>query len=72
MCYNHLTNHLTKARLSELLDRKKMTFEEFAQLVEAPTHTLKAIENGDYDPPLSLAYKIAAALQIPVERLFTD
>jgi len=72
MCYDHLTSHLTKSRLAELLERNKMTIDEMARRIGASGETLKAIQDGRYDPPLSLAYKLAAALDIPVERLFDD
>ena len=72
MCYNHVANYMPKARLAELLDRANMTREELAKNLDVSAKTLSAIESGDYDPPLSFAYKLSAELQIPVERLFTD
>lgn len=72
MCYNHIANFMPKYRLGELLDRIGMTREELAKALNASPKTIAAIENGDYDPPLSFAYKLAAELKIPVERLFSD
>lgn len=72
MCYNHVTSVLTKSRLKELLGRNKMTEEHLAKLINVPTKTLKAIQDGRYDPPLSVAHKLAAALHVPVEKLFDD
>jgi putative transcriptional regulator len=72
MCYDHLTSHLTKSRIGELLERNKMTYEELAKLMNVPAGTLNAIQDGRYDPPLSVAYKLAAALNVPVEKLFDD
>ena len=72
MTYNHITSYMSKSRLGELLERNKMSRDELAKLVDASPKTISAIENGDYDPPLSFAYKLAAALNVPVEKLFTD
>jgi len=72
MCYNHVANYMHKSRLGELLDRAGITREELAKRLNASTKTIAAIEKGNYDPPLSFAYKLAAELKIPIERLFTD
>jgi len=72
MTYNHIANYMPKSRLGELLERNGMTRKELAKLLDASPKTIAAIEKGDYDPPLSFAYKLAAALEIPVERLFSD
>jgi putative transcriptional regulator len=72
MTYNHIANDLSQSRLAELLERSGVTREELAKLLNASPQTLAAIEKGNYDPPLSFAYKLAAALKIPVERLYSD
>lgn len=72
MCYDHVTSFLTKSRIGELLERNQMTFDELAKLIDAPPATLKAIQDGRYDPPLSVAHKLAAALHVPIEKLFDD
>jgi putative transcriptional regulator len=72
MTYNHIQPFMAKSRLAELLERSGVTRKELAQLLNTSAQTLKAIENGNYDPPLSFAYKLAAALKVPVERLFSD
>lgn len=72
MCYDHLVSNLTKARVDELLKRNNMTVDELGKLIKASPATLKAIQDGRYDPPLSVAHKLAAAFNIPVERLYDD
>lgn len=72
MCYDHVVSNLTKARVEELLTRNNMTEEELAKLINASPLTLKAIQDGRYDPPLSVAHKLAGAFNIPVEKLFDD
>jgi putative transcriptional regulator len=70
--YDHVSSILTKARIKELLKRNNMTREDLAKLTGATPKTLDAIESGKYDPPLSIAYKLAAALNVPVEDLYAD
>jgi len=70
--YDHVSNVLTKSRINELLQRSGTTREELAKLTGATPTTLQAIESGTYDPPLSMAYKIAAALNVPIEKLYED
>jgi len=70
--YNHITAHLTKSRLDELMKRSNVSREELAKLMAVSDETLKAISDGRYDPPLSIAYKLAAALKVPVEDLYED
>ncbi len=72
MCYDHITSHLTKSRIGELLERNNMTYDELAKLTDASSATLQAMQDGRYDPPLSVAHKLAAALKVPVEKLFDD
>jgi putative transcriptional regulator len=72
MTYNHISSFMPKTRLKELLARSGVTREELAKLLGASPRTLAAIEKGDYDPPLSVAYRLAAALKIPIERLYAD
>jgi DNA-binding XRE family transcriptional regulator len=72
MCYDHVTNHLTKSRINELMKRQNVGFEEVARRIQATPEMLQAIEDGRYDPPLSVAHKLAAALHVPVEKLFHD
>ncbi|MGO7450558.1 helix-turn-helix domain-containing protein [Rhizobium leguminosarum] len=72
MCYDHIVNHMTTSRIDELLKRNNTTIEEMARRIEATPEMLKAIQDGRYDPPLSVAHKLAAAFDVPVERLFDD
>ena len=72
MCYDHIVSHLSKSRLGELMEKAEVSREELAELVESTPKVLEAIEQGKYDPPLSISYKLAAALKVPVENLFED
>lgn len=72
MTYNHIQPFLTKHRLGELLDRAGMSRDDLAKFIETTPQVLEAIEDGKYDPPLSMAYKLAGALEVPVEDLYED
>lgn len=72
MTYDHVQASMTAARLSDLLTRNSMTRDELAAMADIPSTAIDAIDAGDYDPPLSVAYKLAAALNVPVEQLYSD
>lgn len=75
MLYNHIEAGFKPGRLQELLKRAPRdanTREELAKLVGCSKATLDAIEKGGYEPPLQLAFKLSAALKVPLEYLMSD
>lgn len=75
MCYDHITSVFSGTRLQELLRRAPddaNNREDLARLVGVSQETLRAIERGNYEPPLQLAYKLAAAFKVPLEHLLSD
>ena len=48
----------------------EMTQAELADRVGTTRQTIIAIEQGRYSPSLEVAFKIARALQVPLERAF--
>lgn len=44
--------------------------QELAERCQVSRQTINAIENGKYDPSLSLAFSLAHALEIQVDHLF--
>ncbi len=48
----------------------EMTQQDLADLVGATRQTIHAIEAGKYGPSLELAFKIAQALNRPLEQVF--
>lgn len=52
--------------------RKKLNYtqDELAFLCDVSRQTINSIENGKSTPNICLAYKIAIALDVPVEELF--
>jgi putative transcriptional regulator len=59
-----------KNRVRELRKDRKWTQEQFGDLLEVSRQTINSIENGRYDPSLTLALKIANLLGDSVERIF--
>ncbi len=49
---------------------KGISQEDLAKMCKVTRQTINAIENNKYDPTLSLAFKLAQALQVPVDKLF--
>jgi putative transcriptional regulator len=75
MLYDHIASFFNPNRLQELLKSAPddaNSREKLAKLVGCSLGTLNAIEKGVYEPPLQLAYKLAAAFKVPVESLFSD
>jgi putative transcriptional regulator len=44
---------------------------DLAKMCKVSRQTINAIENNKYDPTLSLAFKLAKALDVTVDELFT-
>jgi len=51
-------------------ERDEMTQEELATRAGVTRQTIIAIEAGKYAPSLMLAYRIAAALEVPLGEVF--
>ncbi len=59
-----------KNRVREMRKSRQWTQEEFGDLLEVSRQTINSIENGRYDPSLTLALKIARLLDESVEGIF--
>ncbi len=59
-----------KNRVREMRKRRQWTQEEMGDLLEVSRQTINSIENGRYDPSLTLALKIAKLLDESVEGVF--
>jgi len=49
---------------------QNLTQAELAERLAVSLRTLRAMENGFYDPSITLAFRAARALNRPVEELF--
>lgn len=59
-----------KNRVREMRKSRRWTQEELGDLLEVSRQTINSIENGRYDPSLTLALKIAKLLDESVEGIF--
>jgi putative transcriptional regulator len=57
-------------RLAEIRKARGMTQEQLADILSVSRQTIGSIENGRYNPSLSLAFKIARLFQLPIEEVF--
>ena len=58
-------------RLKELRARLGVNQQEMGRLVGASRQTISQIERGDYSPSVTLALKLARALNVTVEEIFS-
>lgn len=58
-------------RLKELRAKHELTQEDLAKQVGVTRQTIISIEKGEYIPSLLLGMKLARALEITIEQLFT-
>jgi putative transcriptional regulator len=59
-----------KTRIKELRARMGYTQADLAKLVGVRRETISFVENGEYNPSLLLAVRIATAFSEPVEEVF--
>ncbi len=59
-----------KNRLEELRKRLDIRQEELAAALEVSRQTIGSIENGRYNPSITLAFKIARYFKMSIEEIF--
>lgn len=59
-----------KNQIRDLRREQGLSQEELARRCGVSRQTINAIENNKYDPTLSLAFRLAAELQLTVDALF--
>jgi len=60
-----------KNNLKGLRQKRNLTQEDLAQILDVTRQTIIAIERNKYDPTLKLALKIAQYFETDVEKIFT-
>ena len=60
-----MKNHIRDAR-----NAKGWTQQQLADQVYVSSRTIIALEKGEYNPSLLLAYRISLALEVPMEELY--
>lgn len=63
---NQLKNQIRRMRF----ERGEMTQQELADKAGVTRQTIIAIEAGNYSPSLTLAFKLAQALDVRIEEVF--
>ncbi len=58
-----------KTKVKELRIAAKMTQQQLADLVHVSSRTIISIENGQYNPSLMLAYRLAEVFGLTIEEL---
>jgi putative transcriptional regulator len=60
-----------KNTLAEIRKAFGLTQHELARAVNVSRQTVSSMEQGDYNPSASLALRVAALFDLPVEQLFS-
>lgn len=60
-----------QSQLKEFRLQKHLTQEDLAQSLGVSRQTIIALEQGRYEPSLSLALRIAVYFQTPIESIFS-
>jgi putative transcriptional regulator len=61
-----------KSRLRVLRAERGLTQERLAETVGVSRQAINALETERHDPSLDLAYRVAAAFDLPVEQIFPN
>lgn len=59
-------------RIQDLRNSKGLTQEELAKAVDVTRATILAIEKGNYNPSLELAFRLAKFFKLGIEEIFFE
>ncbi len=59
-----------KNRLEEIRKARGITQEELAEQLEVSRQTIGSLENGRYNPSITLAFRIAKLFGMSIEEIF--
>lgn len=59
-----------KNRLEEIRKQRGIKQEELAEALEVSRQTIGSLENGRYNPSITLAFKIARYFNMSIEEIF--
>ena len=60
-----------KNRLKELRAARELSQSALAKILSVSRQTINAIENGKFDPSLTLAIKLTHYFEMPLDKIFT-
>jgi len=69
-CYKLKGCGEVKNRLEELRKQNNIRQEELAEALEVSRQTIGSLENGRYNPSITLAFKIAKYFNMSIEDIF--
>ena len=61
---------IVKNRIEEIRKERGIRQEEFAKCMGVSRQTISSLENGRYNPSITLAYKIARYFNMMIEEVF--
>ena len=61
---------MLKNRIEEIRKEKGIKQEDFARCMKVSRQTISSLENGRYNPSITLAYKIAKFFEMSIEEIF--
>ncbi len=61
---------ILKNRIEEIRKEKGIRQEDFAKCMGVSRQTISSLENGRYNPSITLAYKIARYFEMSIEEVF--
>ena len=71
MPYNlQMQEVILKNRIEEIRKEKGIRQEDFAKSMGVSRQTISSLENGRYNPSITLAYKIAKYFEMTIEEVF--
>lgn len=59
-----------KNRIEDIRKQKGIRQEELAKMLAVSRQTISSLENGRYNPSITLAYKIAKTFDMTIEEVF--
>lgn len=75
MLYDHIVSKLPKGRISEIFKRAPIDANDpkkLSKITGISLEDIRLMEVGELEPTLNMAFKLAAAFQIPLDTLFAD
>jgi len=59
-----------KNKVEEIRKERGLRQEELAEVLEVSRQTISSLENGRYNPSITLAFKIAKYFEMQIEEIF--
>ena len=67
---NYSEEDILKNKIEEIRKEKGIRQEDFAKSMGVSRQTISSLENGRYNPSITLAYKIAKYFEMTIEEVF--